>query len=138
MERQQEASVFAAFDNTGALKRGALKRSLPPYILTWYLPGAVVAGSNVGAEIPLSGDIRVTHVAARAKGAPTSQCTVRLTANGSTVESATIQNGQTSGRSAVPANVAHRSAGEVLRCDVVTAGGAQDVTMTVSYTVASE
>ena len=138
-ERQKEASVFAAFDAAGGVKPEALKRSLPPYILTWWLPGAVTAASNVGAEIPLTGDVRVTHIAVRAKTAPSSsECKVRLTANGSEVESASLPPGQTAGRSSVHSAAAHRSAGEVLRVDVVTAGDAEDVTVTVSYTVPQE
>ena len=135
-ERQREAAVFAAFDAAGGVKPEALKRSLPPYIIHWYLPGAVVAGSNVGAEIPLTGDIRVTHVAVRAKTAPAGgECTVRLTANGTEVERASLPAGQTAGRSAVHSAAAHRTAGEVLRIDVLTDNGAADVTVTVSYTV---
>lgn len=138
-ERQKDAAVFAAFDHAGGLKPEALRRSLPPYMLVWWLPGTVTAASNVGAEVPLSGDVRVTHLVVRAKTAPGGgECTVRLTANGSEVVRASLPPGATSGRSRVDADRQHRSAGETLRVDVVTANGAANVTVTVSYTVPQE
>lgn len=138
-EQRKQASVHAAFKDSGDVRPEALKRSLPPFILTWWLPGAVSAASNVGAEIPLAGGIRLTDLAIRAKTAPSgSECKVRLTANGSEVENVSLPPGQVAGHSAVSGDKALRSAGEVLRIDVVTAAGAADVTVVASYTVAND
>lgn len=138
-ERQREASVFAAFDDAGGVKSEALRRSLPPSMLVAWLPGVATTGSNVHFEVELAGAVRLTHLAVRAKVAPTgSQYTARLTANGAEVVTASMPPGMSHGRSAVPADTAVRAAGEVLRLDVVSAGAAEDVTVTVSYTVASE
>lgn len=134
-ERRAQANITAAFARDGSLKASALRQSLPPLMLVWYLPGAISTGANVGAEIPLSGDIRITQVAAHAKTAPTSQATFRLMASGAEVEAVTIQPNQTSGRSSVLRDVGIRSAGQVLRIDAPASGGAEDVTVTVSYTV---
>lgn len=136
-ERQKEASVFAAFDDAGGVKPEALQRSLPPLMLTWWLPGAVTAVSNVGMEVTLSSEIRLRDVSVRAKTAPVgAECKVRLTANGSEVENAALPPGQKFGRSRVSSASAIRAAGDTLCIDVVTASGAADVTVVVTYTVA--
>lgn len=136
-ERQKDAAVFAAFDNAGGVKPEALQRSLPPLMLTWWLPGAITAGTNVGMEVPLSKPVRLVDIALRAKTTPAGgQCTVRLTANGASVATVSMQAGQALGRSIVDSAAAYRAAGETLRLDVVTASGAANVTIVVTYTVA--
>ena len=138
-EQRKQASVHAAFKDSGDVKPEALERSLPPFMLVWWLPGAVSAGSNVSAEIPLSGNIRLTDIAIRAKTAPSgSECTARLTANGTEVENVWLPPGVTAGRSQISGVKALRSAGEVLRIDVVTAGSAANVTVVATYTVAND
>lgn len=136
-ERRAQANVHAAFGGDGTLKRSALRPSLPPLMLTWYLPGAVTAGANVEREIPLAGDLRVTHLAMRAKTSPTTAPLIaRLTANGTEVQQVAIQPGQASGVSSVYADTGRRVAGDVLQVDITSAGGAADVTITATYTVA--
>lgn len=136
-ERQKEAAVFAAFDAAGGVKAEALQRSLPPLMLTWWLPGSVVAGSNVGMEVTLERSIRLTSISLRAKTPPAGgACQVRLTANGGAVESAAIQSSSSFGRSVISSDAAHRAAGETLRLDVIAVSGAADITVVVTYTVA--
>lgn len=136
-ERQKDAAVFAAFDDAGGVKPEALQRSLPPLMLTWWLPGEVTAGSNVGMEVSLSSAIRLRDISVRAKTAPSgSECQVRLTADGATVDNASLPPGQTFGRSTISSASAIRAAGQTLRLDVVTANGARDITFVVTYTVA--
>lgn len=135
-QERKQAAIRNAFDAAGGLKPDAIRRSLPPLVLTWYLPGAVASGTNVGAETELAGDIRITQIAIRAKVAPSGTCKARLTASGETVEDVSLTAGQTGGRSTVRGEQAIRRAGQVLRIDIVSAGGAQGVTVTVSYTVA--
>lgn len=138
-EQRKQASVHSAFKDSGDVKPEALRRSLPPLMLTWWLPGPVVAGSNVSAEIPLAGNIRLTVLAIRAKTAPSgAECKVRLTANGSEVENVSLPPGQVFGSSPVSGAKALRNAGEVLRVDVVTGNGAEGVTVTATYAVADE
>lgn len=134
---RKDATIRSAFDTGGGLKPDALRRSLPPLAFTWYLPGAVTAGVNVGAELTLGGDCRLVQLVVRAKTAPGGgECTVRLTADGVSLETASIAAGQPSGRSPIRDDVARRAAGQVLRLDVVTANGAADVTVMAIYTVA--
>lgn len=138
-EQRKQASVHAAFKDSGDVKPEALERSLPPLMHTWWLSGAVSAGSNVNAEIPLSGSIRITDLAIRAKTAPSGgELTVRLTANGAEVSTVSIQPGQTSGHSPISGANAIRPAGDVLRIDVVSANGAANVTVADTYTVAND
>lgn len=136
--QRKQASVHAAFRESGDLKPEAIRRALPPLMLTWYLPGTVTAGANVGAEIPIAGAIRLTHLSVSAKTAPTTAaCTVRLTANGTEVQTASMPPGQMAGVSAITGN-AVQGAGTVLRLDVVTTGGAQNISVVASYTVPDE
>ena len=138
-EQRKQASVHAAFKDSGDVKPEALRRSLPPITFVWWLPGSISAASNVGAEIPLAGNIRLTDLAVRAKTAPTgSECKVRLTANGAEVENASLPPGQTTGHSPISGAKALRDAGEILRVDVVTASGAANVTVVATYTVSDD
>ena len=138
-EQRKQASVHAAFKDSGDVKPEALKRSLPPITFVWWLPGEVTAGSNVSAEIPLAGNIRLTDLAIRAKTAPSgSECKVRLTANGAEVETVSMPPGQTAGHSPIFGDRSLRTAGEVLRVDVVTANGAENVTVVATYTVSDD
>lgn len=134
--QRKQAAVHAAFRDNGDLEPSALQRSLPPLFLAWYLPGPAVAGSNVEREYTLPAGLRLVDISVRAKVAPSgAECKVRLTANGSEVENANLPPGVTFGHSSITGASAARAAGDVLRLDVVTANGAEDVTVLVTYTV---
>ena len=133
--QQRRAAVFAAFDATGGIKPAALRQSLPPLAFVWYLPGAATAGNNVGAEIPLGGDVRLTTLTLLSKTAATSPGRVRITASGVDVDDVSIATGMRSGRSTVPPSAGVRAAGSVLRVDILQAGGMTDVTIVANYTV---
>lgn len=131
----RNATIRSAFDGTGRLLASALKRSLPPLWASWYMAGSLSAGTNASAEIELPAPARLTNFVVRVKTAPTGTCNIRLTANGGTVATANIPIGQTRGRAAIPADLAVRDAGEILRIDVVNAGAAANLTALAAYTV---
>lgn len=134
-QERRNAAIRNAFDPTGQIKRSALRLSLPPLWAQWYLSGSLSAASNVGAEIELPAPCRLTNLVARVKTAPSGTCNLRLTINGSTIATVNIPIGQTRGRAAIPADLAVRAAGDVLRVDVVNAGSAANATVLAAYTV---
>jgi hypothetical protein len=134
IERRQ-AAIRSAFDPTGQLKASALRLSLPPLLFSWFIDGTLSAGTNVADEIELPGPVRLTNLVVRVKSAPSGTCNLRLTANGTTIATANIPIGQTRGRVAIPADLAVRAAGEVLRVDVVNAGSAANASVIAAYTV---
>lgn len=133
---RRQASVFSAFDDAGNVNPEALRRALPPSWMQWYLAGALGAGTNVAAEIELPAPCRLTTIVVRVKTAPVGTCTLRLTVNGTEIVLVTVPIGGNRGRAAIPAEVAERSAGDVVRVDVVSGGSAANATVLVAYTVA--
>lgn len=136
-QMRRQAAVFSAFDDAGNVNAEALRRALPPSWMQWYISGSLSAGTNVAAEIELPAPCRLTTLVVRVKTPPSGTCTVRLTVNGTEIVNVTVPISGTRGRAAVPSDVAERSAGEVLRIDVVSAGSAANATVLVAYTVAS-
>lgn len=134
-QERRNAAIRSAFDATGQIKASALRHSLPPLWVQWYLSGSLSAATNASAEIELPVPAKLTNFVVRVKTAPSGTCNIRLTANGTTVATANIPTGQTRGRAAIPADQVERSAGDVLRIDVVNAGSAADLTALAAYTV---
>lgn len=136
-QMRRQASVFSSFDDAGNVTPEAMRRGLPPHWVQWYLPGSLSAGTNKGEEIELPAPCRLVAMTVRVKSTPSGTCTLRLTANGGMVVEATVPISADRVRVSIPADVAARSAGEVLRIDVVSAGSAANATVLVAYTVAS-
>lgn len=130
-EQRKLAAIGSAFGEDGVIRSDALARALPAYVLPWYLAGTAATGTNVGEEYDLPSMVRLTGIRVRTKTAPTTnEYTVRLTANGAEVETASVGIGETSGRSVINYIA---DAGTVLRLDVVSAGAAANVTVLVAY-----
>ena len=129
-EQRKLAAMSSAFGDDGRIRSDALARTLPAYTFTWYLSGSLSAGTNVAEEYDLPSMIRLVTLRARAKTAPSGTCTIRLTANGTEVETVAISAGESRGVS--PLNMI-ADAGTVLRIDIVTTGSAADVTVLAGY-----
>lgn len=127
--------MSAAFDTGGGVRPDALESALPGLPLTWWLPGTVTVGTNVGAEYELPSRVRIRDIRVRCKTAPVgNELTVRLTGNGAEIESASVGIGANDGRTTgINRDV---DAGTVLRLDIPSAAGA-DVTVLVSYGAAT-
>lgn len=134
LERRQ-AAIRNAFDPSGGIRPSALRYALPPSWVQWYLAGSLTTGTNKDAEIELPGPARLTAMVVRVKTAPSGTCKLRLTANGGTVIEVTVPIAAQRASAAIPTGVGIRSAGDVLRIDVVNAGSAQHATVLVAYTV---
>lgn len=134
-EQRKLAAVSSAFADDGLIRPDALARALPAYVLRWYLSGTASTGTNVAEEYDLPSQVRLTGIRIRVKTAPTTnEYTVRLTANGAEVEIASVEIGQTSGRSLLNYIA---DPGTVLRLDVVSGGAAANATILVAYAPAS-
>lgn len=134
-EQRKLAAIGSAFGEDGLIRTDALARALPAYVLPWYIAGTAATGTNVAEEYDLPSQVRVTGIRIRVKTAPTTnEYTVRLTANGAEVDTASVEIGQTSGRSTLNYIA---DAGTVLRIDVLSAGAAADATILVAYAPSS-
>ena len=134
-EQRKLAAMSSAFDDSGRMIPEALARTLPPFVLSWYLTGTAATGTNVAEEYDLPSMVKLTGIRIRVKTAPTTnEYTVRLTANGAEVETASVRIDQTSGRSAFSFII---DPGTVLRLDVVSGGAAANATILVAYAPAS-
>lgn len=130
-QERKQAAIRESYDAGGSLKNDALARSLPPYLVSWWLPGGMTTGVNKEREIELPTESRITGIRLRAKTAPAAaELTVALKGNGAVIETASISIGQSSGRT-VGIN-ALVDAGTVLTIDVTSAGGS-DVTVVATY-----
>lgn len=132
---RKNAAIRAAFNPTGGIKSSAVRNALPPLWIAWYLSGTLSAATNVAEEIELPAPAKLTNLVVRVKTAPSGTCNLRLTVNGVTVATVNIPIGQNRGRAAIPADLAQRDAGDVLRIDVVNAGSAANATVLAAYTV---
>jgi len=133
--QRKQAAISSSFDESGRMIPEALARTLPPFVLSWYLTGTAATGTNVAEEYDLPSMVKLTGIRIRVKTAPTTnEYTVRLTANGAEVETASVRIGQTSGRSAFSFII---DPGTVLRLDVVSGGAAANATILVAYAPAS-
>jgi hypothetical protein len=135
-EQRKLAAMSSGFGDDGIPLPEVLGQALPAYVFPWYLPGVIATGTNVGAEYELPSMIRIISIRVRVKTAPTSSpFLARLTADGAGVETVSVSVGAASGRSTGLKYIAN--AGVVLALDVLDDGGAQNVTIVVSYGPAS-
>lgn len=132
---RQERAVRSALNDDGTVRSDALVAALPWQRIDFHLAGPVVVGTNRGGmfEIPQGGVIR--RVSARARLAPSSgPFTSHLAVNGNTVDSGSIQEGTNSVTSGAAIPV---PPGGVVSIHVTAAGDAEDVTISVFYSVGS-
>lgn len=130
-----ERAVRSALNDDGSVRPDALLTVLPWQRIDFYLPGPVVTGASLGGifEFPQGGMIR--RVNARARVAPSSDpFTGRLLVNGVVEDSGSIQPGQTSVASGAAIPV---PPGGVVTLNVISAGDAEDVTVSVFYEAGS-
>lgn len=117
-------------DNAGNIKPGALNLALLLCRDT-EITGAASIGTNVAPPRRMPQDARIVRLDALARSAPTTgEFAARCFANGVEVGTVSIPNGSTSNGSVVSFQSA---AGDVLTWNVISANGAADVTLSVSY-----
>lgn len=126
--RQQRANA-AVISPDGGVHSRALMQSLPWYRADVSIPGAVATGSDV-RRVAFPQGAAIRHVSVHAKTAPTSTFNFRLVA-GSETQNFSLHAGQ---RAAMIGSTMHVDAGAWLVIDVISAGGAVDIELTVHYT----
>jgi len=126
---RERRALRILMQSDGSLNPGTIR--FPWQIVQFRIGGAVTAGTNRAEEIRIPTRSKIMRLDALLKTAPSSQVRFRLTANGAPIPNAavTVQPGQNAGASGVNAYV---EPGDVLRIDVLSAGGS-DATIIVAY-----
>lgn len=130
-ELRQSQAVGAAIRPDGTVNPEALTGGLPWQRITFQLPGTVTNGAEMGGihDFPQGGRIQRLSIAARV--APTTAtCTARVVVNGDVRETVSLARGQK--RDATGTDIVVPPGG-VVTITVVSAGAAEDVTITAFY-----
>lgn len=127
--RQRKANAVVISPDGGVHSR-ALAASLPWYRVDVSIPGAAVAGSSV-RRVPFPQGGRLRHISLYARTAPTSEYIISVTA-GAESQRFSLQAGVGSAMRAMNLAV---NPGSWVIIDVMNAGGAADVEITLQYAV---
>lgn len=119
-EVRRQQAVRSAIADDGNIRPEAIRNVTPYAIAPFFLPGALVVGTDQALAYRMPHPARVKKIDAIVKAAPTGgNLAVRVTCNGAELGIVTIQSGQLAGASGLDAAV---NAGDVLRVDVVAVG----------------
>lgn len=130
-----ERAVRGAISEDGTVRSEALTTALPWQRIDFRLPGVVAVGPSQGGiyELPQGGVIRRIRASARVAPSATA-LTMHIAVNGATIDTGSIQPGQTTVASGAAIDV---PAGGVVTLNIASAGAAEDVTVNCFYSSGS-
>jgi hypothetical protein len=128
---QGSRSALRGLGPGGEVRPEAANPTIPFQVVSWYVEGSVVADTSIERELRLPQLSRPVRLYADAKGAPTVGSFVAdLYSNGVFVDNVSIRQGEDSGFSELTTPL---PAFARLRVAIVTAAGAQSVTISLVY-----
>lgn len=129
--RHLRASTVA-INGDGTVNASSIINVLPWQRIDFQLPGAVAVGSWLGGIFAVPQGARIRHIAAYTRIAPSGDAFTATLLFGSTTETISIPQGEFGNATGASIDV---PPGGSVRMNVTSAGGAEDVTVSLHYNI---